>query len=98
MRDAVDPEGIETRAIHELVDFSAKDVLEIGCGDGRLIWRYADQAATVIGIDSVESDIDAARSRTPAHLRTTVSFQTADAVSAEFAPASFDVVVLGRSI
>lgn len=98
MTDIVDPEGNEARAIHELVDFSGKNVLEIGCGDGRLIWRYADHAATVFGIDSVESDIDTARSNTPEHLRTRVSFQALDAVSAEFAPGSFDVVVLGRSI
>lgn len=98
MTDIVDPEGNETRAIHELVNFSAKDVLEIGCGDGRLMWRYADYVATSLGIDSVEGDIERAHASTPDHLRTKVSFQALDAVSAEFAPASFDVVVLGRSI
>ncbi len=98
MTDAIDPEGNETRVIHELVDFRGKDVLEIGCGDGRLTWRYVDWAATVLGIDSVESDIDRARSSTPEHLFTRAAFRTLDAVSADFAPASFDVVVLGRSI
>ena len=29
-----DPEQVETRVIHDLVDFDGKDVLEIGCGDG----------------------------------------------------------------
>jgi hypothetical protein len=36
MSDPVDHEGNETRALHELVDFRDKDVLEIGCGDGRM--------------------------------------------------------------
>jgi len=98
MTDAVDPEGNETRAIHDLVDFSDKDILEIGCGDGRLIWRYADFTSSVLGIDSVESDIHQARTSTPEHLRSKVAFRTADAVAAEFASESFDVVILGRSI
>ena len=96
--ETVDPEGNETRAIHELVNFGAKDILEIGCGDGRLIWRYADRAATVLGVDSVESDIDQARLSTPRHLRSKVAFRVADAVTADFAKAAFDIVVLGRSI
>ena len=50
MNETVDPEGNETRVIHELVDFAGQRVLEIGCGDGRLIWRYADSAATVLGL------------------------------------------------
>jgi cyclopropane fatty-acyl-phospholipid synthase-like methyltransferase len=33
---AIDPEGVETRAIRELIDFAGKDVLEIGCGEGRM--------------------------------------------------------------
>ena len=37
----LDPEGVETRVLHDLVDFRGKDVLEIGCGDGRMTWRYA---------------------------------------------------------
>lgn len=94
----VDPDRNEARAIHALVDFRGRNVLEIGCGNGRLMWRYADQTATALGIDSVESDIDLARSSTPEHLRHTVTFRTVDALTADFASASFDVVVLGRSI
>jgi 2-polyprenyl-3-methyl-5-hydroxy-6-metoxy-1,4-benzoquinol methylase len=32
-------------------DFAGKSVLEIGCGDGRLTWRYAARAARVTAID-----------------------------------------------
>jgi tRNA G46 methylase TrmB len=32
----VDPENNETRALLDLVNFTNKRVLEIGCGDGRL--------------------------------------------------------------
>ena len=36
MGSPIDPEGIEIKEIHELVDYSDADVLEVGCGDGRL--------------------------------------------------------------
>src|SRR5438128_1928079 len=98
MTDPVDPEGHETRAVNELVDFSAKHVLEIGCGDGRLTWRYLDRAASVVGLDPFDRDIELARSATPDHLRSRVAFRTANAVTTEFEPQSFDVVVLARSI
>ena len=46
-----DPENNETHALLDMVNFSGKHVLEIGCGDGRLTWRYADKASSVIAID-----------------------------------------------
>jgi 2-polyprenyl-3-methyl-5-hydroxy-6-metoxy-1,4-benzoquinol methylase len=98
MSDRIDPEGNETRAIHDLVDFSRKDVLEIGCGDGRMTWRYADRAASVLGIDPFQADIAHAQAHTPAALRSKVAFRAADVVTANFESASFDVVVFSRSI
>lgn len=94
----VDPEGHETRALHELIDFHRKEVLEIGCGDGRMTWRYADIAATVLGLDPVETDIHLAEASTPYVLRSKVSFRVADALSADVGEATIDLVVLGRSI
>jgi len=37
-----DPEGNETLALFDLVQLDGREVLEIGCGDGRLTRRYAD--------------------------------------------------------
>ena len=65
----IDPEGVETRVIHELIDFAGKDVLEIGCGDGRMTWRYADVAASVLAFDPDESAITTAREQIPAALK-----------------------------
>jgi len=47
----IDPEGNETAALHELVDLNGREVLEIGSGDGRLTWRYADGTSHVTAIE-----------------------------------------------
>ena len=47
----VDPTRAELAALAEVVDFSGLRVLEIGCGNGRLTWRYAGSTAEVFGID-----------------------------------------------
>ena len=47
-----DPEENETRAIMQYAgSLEGRSILEIGCGDGRMTWRYADNAAHVTGID-----------------------------------------------
>ena len=46
-----DPEGNETDALFDLVELEGREVLEIGCGDGRLTRRYADRAAHVTAIE-----------------------------------------------
>ena len=59
----IDPEGNETAALFDLVDLDGREVLEIGCGDGRLTWRYADRAAHVTAIEPFEDAIARANSR-----------------------------------
>jgi 2-polyprenyl-3-methyl-5-hydroxy-6-metoxy-1,4-benzoquinol methylase len=46
-----DPEGTETSILYEMVDFKDLEVLEIGCGEGRLTWRYVEKAAHVTAIE-----------------------------------------------
>jgi ubiquinone/menaquinone biosynthesis C-methylase UbiE len=98
MARVVDTEQAETRAIHELIDFSGKDVLEVGCGDGRLTWRYADRTRSVLAIDPNAAAIERARASLPEPLQHTVTFQVADVASADLPPAAFDVVVLSHSL
>ncbi|HXQ34977.1 MAG TPA: class I SAM-dependent methyltransferase [Anaerolineales bacterium] len=70
----VDPENNETRALFSLFDFSGKRVLEIGCGDGRLTWRYADMAEHVIAIDPKTDAITRARDNLPKELQGRIEF------------------------
>ena len=44
----IDPENNESRVLFNFAHFHNKHVLEIGCGDGRLTWRYADKAAHIV--------------------------------------------------
>jgi 2-polyprenyl-3-methyl-5-hydroxy-6-metoxy-1,4-benzoquinol methylase len=59
----IDPEGHETDALFDLVELEGREVLEIGCGDGRLTWRYADRAAHVTAIEPFGDAIARANSR-----------------------------------
>jgi ubiquinone/menaquinone biosynthesis C-methylase UbiE len=98
MAAALDPEQVETRVIHELVDFAGRDVLEVGCGDGRLTWRYAEQARSVLALDPNESAIGQARLRLSDRLRSRVTFQVADITAADLPPGAFDAVVFAWSL
>jgi 2-polyprenyl-3-methyl-5-hydroxy-6-metoxy-1,4-benzoquinol methylase len=69
-----DPENNEIRALFDLVDLSGKHVLEIGSGDGRLTWRYAEPASHVTGIEPFEEAIGRATANQPDALRDRVKF------------------------
>jgi len=70
----IDPEHNETRALFDLADFGGQHVLEIGCGDGRLTWRYAAMAAHVTAIDPNPDRLDQARQNMPNEFRGRVEF------------------------
>lgn len=103
MTVTLDPHEYETQAFFEIAgDITGKRVLEIGCGDGRLTWRYAHQAASVVGIDPDPEKIERAlqnRSAQNAHKTTFHSsgleqFRT----SPDAAPSSFDLALLSWSL
>jgi ubiquinone/menaquinone biosynthesis C-methylase UbiE len=94
----LDIAGAETRAIHDLIDFTGKNVLEVGCGDGRLTWRYADSVASVLALDSDVDAIARARDCLPERLRARITFRAADITEVDLPAAAFDVAVLSWSL
>ena len=100
MMSRIDPENNELRALFEFADFSNKHVLEIGCGDGRLTWRYADKAEHVTAIEPSAEQFAIAKENLPKHLEGRVEFHAA--ALEDFAPKSkssvFDLVILSYSL
>jgi ubiquinone/menaquinone biosynthesis C-methylase UbiE len=94
----IDPEDTETDALHDYIDFSGKRVLEIGCGDGRLTWRYADRALSVVAIDPKAEDIEIALEDCPVELRETIEFRVARLEELELPAEKFDLALLSWSL
>jgi len=95
-----DPENNEARALFDVVNLSGQNVLEIGCGDGRLTWRYADKAAHITAIDPAAMQIALAKEHLPRELKDRIEFH--DIAFEDFAaasePSAFDIVLLSSSL
>ena len=79
----------------KLVDFNGfagKQVLEIGCGIGTDLVRFAQGGARVTGIDLAQTSIDLARQNFALHGVAADDLQVADGAALPFDQASFDVV------
>ena len=95
MARTVDPQGRELELIGRIVDLAGKDVLDIGCGEGRTSRRLAGRAATVLGVDPDEAAIAQARAGGTSD---TCRFQAVDVLELVLPPVSFDLVVFSRSM
>ena len=98
MSSVFDPEEVEKRVIHQLVDFEGKQVFEVGCGDGRMTWLYADEAALVLAFDPDEPSISIAREKTPSGLKSKVDFRTAGMMDIDLAEGVYDIGIFSWSI
>ena len=95
MARTVDPQGRELELIERFTDLAGKDVLDIGCGEGRTSRRIARRGATVLGVDPDEAAISRACA---AGTSDRCRFQAADVLELALPPASFDLVVFSRSL
>jgi SAM-dependent methyltransferase len=96
----VDPEENETGALFDFVDLDGGRVLEIGSGDGRLTWRYAERAEHVTAVEPFGPAITRARQHLPRELEGRVVLR--QATFAEFAAqtptSAFDVAIFSWSL
>jgi ubiquinone/menaquinone biosynthesis C-methylase UbiE len=98
MASVKDAGSAEARALAALGAFDGKRVLEIGCGDGRLTWLYAERAAEVLGVDTEEESIREAQRALPDQLKDRVEFRVADAQALDVPRPRFDIAFLSWSL
>jgi ubiquinone/menaquinone biosynthesis C-methylase UbiE len=93
-----DPEAVETAYLHDMTTMNDARVLEVGCGDGRLTWRYAGTARRAIGIDSNGEHLAVAQRSCPPGLGARVAFVQATALALPFRAGLFDGAILAWSL
>ena len=92
-----DPEEVETHHLHKWATLGDNRVLEIGCGDGRLTWRYALTAREVAGIDLDSAQLLKARRESQPDFHPKVTFTQADSLALPFPSKQFDLAVFAWS-
>ncbi|ABB33185.1 Methyltransferase type 11 [Geobacter metallireducens RCH3] len=85
-----DPTDEYIRTITAHCDLAGKEVLEVGCGTGRITRDLARHARRVVAVDPDETALAKARSAVPAP---NVQFLPMPDGVLHFPPASFDVVI-----
>lgn len=89
-----DPHNLEEIQLHELANPVNKDVLEIGCGEGRLIRHYHEVVQHIVGIDMELEALHSAKNSLPDQ----GEFALADAIHLPFEANSFDIVIYAWSL
>jgi ubiquinone/menaquinone biosynthesis C-methylase UbiE len=93
-----DEDGVETRAIADLVSVEGRRVLDVGCGEGRLTVFTAARAASVYAFDPSAENIAAARSALTDEQRRRVRFAVHDAETLDLPRERFDLALCGWSL
>ena len=93
-----DAENAERKRLLDYADLAGQRVLEIGCGEGRLTWKYAAASARTVGLDLDPVALRVARADCPADLRERVEWTAASATHLPFAKETFDRAVLAWSL
>lgn len=93
-----DFEQNETKFLRKMVDFTGQRIVEVGCGEGRLTWRYAGPARQVTGIDPDRDALRVASYDMPSNLRKMTTFACASALNLPFPGEMFDIALLAWSL
>jgi ubiquinone/menaquinone biosynthesis C-methylase UbiE len=93
-----DPEGSEQKTLLALVDLKDKRVLDIGCGEGRLTFKYAAASSLTVGFDPDHDALRIARTDSPHAMQKHVHFAGAGASHIPFSKETFDIAILAWSL
>jgi ubiquinone/menaquinone biosynthesis C-methylase UbiE len=90
----MDPAGAEISALRKIIHWRSKQVLEVGCGDGRLTLRLAGLGAKkIVALDPDSKLIRAARRNLPNQYEERILFRVGHAGKMRLKAHQFDVVV-----
>jgi ubiquinone/menaquinone biosynthesis C-methylase UbiE len=99
MAKHMDAEDLEIKTALKHSSLEGKEILEVGCGDGRMSFRYAGRAKRVVAIDPSADSIETARRNLPKQLATKLTFRVGRGEElGDFQPESFDVVFFTWSL
>ena len=93
MTTFLDSEQQEADIIRAVLNVDGARVLEIGCGDGRLLRHYADRAGCAAGVDPDPDEVALAHADLPR-----VHFALARAEALPFPDSSFEAAVFAWSL
>jgi ubiquinone/menaquinone biosynthesis C-methylase UbiE len=89
---------VEIEALARLAPVDGLRVLELGCGDGRLTFRYADATASVLAVDPDAEVIERAQAALSPGFADTVTFAVSAAEEVDAPPAGFDLALFSWSL
>ena len=93
-----DPDGRELENIEQVARFQDADVVEIGCGSGRLTWKYSGQAHTVLAFDSDAASVAEAWAGRPPELKPKVVLVQAAAEALPARREAYDLAIFAWSL
>ncbi|MCY4538724.1 MAG: class I SAM-dependent methyltransferase [Chloroflexi bacterium] len=93
-----DTAGTEKRYVLDMLPAQCNRILEIGCGDGRLTWQYAELADSIVAIDVTPDTLAEALRERPERFRESISILEASGVHLPFKSDSFDHALFSLSL
>ena len=95
----IDPAGNEVRALAQVIHWRGKNVLELGCGSGRLTLRLANLgAARIEAMDPDQKLIDTALLRLPHRYARRIAYHAGTAEHLAHPVNTFDRVVFSWAL
>jgi len=88
---------MELQLIERFVSLTGREIIEIGCGDGRLTFQYAPRARRVVALDANAAEIERAHAEADRIGAHNIRFQTRSA-EGRLPGAPFDIALFTWSL